>query len=892
MSKAPLIALVAAVLLLIVPLRASAQSSPTPFPCNGQLYQIATSNSTLKALNFVQSGNGYTTNFTDINSAGANLNSGWGYNELDNLIYGVRNNTRELYRIDFDGNFDLITTLDNTFERGSFVGDVLPNGIMIYRSRNNSREWQLVDISDPFNPVNNGVITLTQVAGGADFAYNPVDGMMYGIHSGNDRLFYVDIDALLSGGGSATPVFFGPPAGTYTGGYGAMWFDEDGRLYTYDNNTNEIQVINVGIAGNGTGNATFLAVSTDEEGGTNDGAYCRGPAPVPLGSITGTVYEDIDSDDSFGLGEPTVGAGVSVSVYYDNGTQADLSDDIFIGSTETENDGTYFFDGLVTIETFRVEVDASDPDLPQNSSLGTTNPLIGVQVFANNTTQNLNFGFDPGIADLEITKTADKSTALPGETVTWTISVTNNGNGSPANVMVSDLIPDGFTYVSDDAPAVGDYYDPANGNWFVDEILIGDTETLTIVTTANDGGERTNYAEIIFSSMPDPDSDFTVGRLVVDGTDDDEAFFTVAQTAGSSLSGRVFLDNGSDGGTAFDALLNGSEAGGQFATLSLTDGTGAVLATPIVNADGSWLAGLVAGFSGTVTITATPESGYVSASEADPGLPSLSNPSQTDGSYTFTPDAATSYAGLDFGLIAPPTLEQSQTTTLAPGQIAELAHRYEATTTGTVSFALVDPGSSPEGAFSTTLFEDTDCDGAPDDVLTTPVSVVAGQSVCLIARTQSASSAGTGASYSYGLTAQTQFTGSPLASMLRNDDRITGSAEGQITLRKLVRNVTRGTAEGTVNAGGPGDVLRYRLLISNPGTEPAIDILVNDATPAWTSLSAPLPASVSLTPDINCSVSIPSGGGNAGYIGPIEWTCPGNFLPGAQGSLGFDVTID
>ena len=867
----------------------SAQSAPTPFPCDGQLYQIATRDSTLKALNFVETANGYTTNFRDINNAGANLNSGWGYNVEDNLIYGVRNASRDLWRIDFDGNFDLITTLDNTFERGSFVGDIAENNIMIYRSRDNVRRWQLVDISDPANPVNNGVIDLTGSASGADFAYNAVDGNIYGIDGGRDQLFYVDISGLLNGGGTATPIYFGPAI--YSGGYGAQWFDENGRFYIYNNNDNGIEVVNVGVDGNGTGSATFLATSTDEEGGTNDGAYCRGPAPVPLGGLGGTVYQDIDSDDTFGPTEPGAGAGIGVSVYFDNGTLGNFNDDTLIGTTDTLPDGTYSFDGLVTIETYRVEVDSTDPDRPQNSNLGTSNSISGVVVSTNAITPNNNFGFDPGTADLEITKTADVTVALPGDTVTWTISVFNRGNGSPANVMVSDLIPSGFTYVSDDAPTLGDYYDPTNGNWFVDEILIGATETLNIVTTANEGGERTNFAEIIFSSMPDPDSDFNVGRLINDGTDDDEASFTVTEFDGATLGGTIFLDNGAGNGTAYDAMLGGTETAGQFATVVITDSGGTVLATPPVSADGTYLAAIPRGNTGTLTITTIPTVDHRSVSEATAAVPGLVNASQTDGTFTFTPDADVSYAGLDFGLIAEPTLTENQSGSIVAGQALALPHLYVASSTGVLSLALTDFESNPAGAFTSVLFRDEDCDGTPDTVVSADINVVAGQTICLVVRTQASGGVSANATYSYGLTAVTDFTGTGLVSSLRNDDAISDGSNGALDLRKLVTNITAGTLETTVNSGKSGDILQYRLVISNPGVVPATDIKVTDQTPAWTNLSGPIPSPVAVAPGVNCAIVTPADGGSLGYSGALQWMCPGSFPAGAEGSVTFSIVI-
>ena len=69
------------------------------------------------------------------------------------------------------------------------------------------------------------------------------------------------------------------------------------------------------------------------------------------------------------------------------------------------------------------------------------------------------------------------------------ITVQNSGSGSPSGVKVIDRLPDGFEYVSDDAPATGDTYDPATGLWFVDEILAGTSETLTITARLRETGE-------------------------------------------------------------------------------------------------------------------------------------------------------------------------------------------------------------------------------------------------------------------------------------------------------------------------------------------------------------------------------------------------------------------
>ena len=52
------------------------------------------------------------------------------------------------------------------------------------------------------------------------------------------------------------------------------------------------------------------------------------------------------------------------------------------------------------------------------------------------------------VADLRVTKTADVEQASPGSRITWTISVTNNGEGIARNAVVSDVLRTGLEFVS------------------------------------------------------------------------------------------------------------------------------------------------------------------------------------------------------------------------------------------------------------------------------------------------------------------------------------------------------------------------------------------------------------------------------------------------------------
>jgi len=132
-----------------------------------------------------------------------------------------------------------------------------------------------------------------------------------------------------------------------------------------------------------------------------------------------------------------------------------------------------------------------------------------------------------------------------------------------------------------------------------------------------------------------------------------------------------------------------------------------------------------------------------------------------------------------------------------------------------------------------------------------------------------------------------------LTHQARNDDTLTvAGGTDQLVLRKLVTNITAGTPETTVNNGNLGDILQYRLIMTNPAAGSANNVTVRDTTPAWTALSVPVAASSTVAPGVTCVLSQPAGASNApGYAGPLLWTCPGAFPPGTEGSLTFQVVI-
>ncbi|KAF2338486.1 PKD domain-containing protein [Flavobacterium tistrianum] len=110
----------------------------------------------------------------------------------------------------------------------------------------------------------------------------------------------------------------------------------------------------------------------------------------------------------------------------------------------------------------------------------------------------------PTSADLSLTKTVSNPTPLVGSLVTFSVQVTNSGPQEANGVMVTDLLPSGYTYVS--YSATTGTYDPATGLWDVGNMPVSDSYTLQITASVNTTGNYTNSAEITASSQPDPDS--------------------------------------------------------------------------------------------------------------------------------------------------------------------------------------------------------------------------------------------------------------------------------------------------------------------------------------------------------------------------------------------------
>ncbi len=186
---------------------------------------------------------------------------------------------------------------------------------------------------------------------------------------------------------------------------------------------------------------------------------------------------------------------------------------------------------LIALNTF-------DPDSAPNNNLNTEDD------------QDTVIPVPEGLSDLSLTKTVDNPTPNVGDVVEFTINIKNNGSSDTIGVVVTDLLPSGYTYQSH-VTTVGTY-SFRTGIWNINSTIFNqNTETLVILATVNtpteNPDEYLNVAEITTSSFADPDSNPNQGIDVDDFSDgiedDDEAIaFVTPQTTDISITKTVDID--------------------------------------------------------------------------------------------------------------------------------------------------------------------------------------------------------------------------------------------------------------------------------------------------------------------------------------------------------------
>jgi uncharacterized repeat protein (TIGR01451 family)/fimbrial isopeptide formation D2 family protein len=132
-----------------------------------------------------------------------------------------------------------------------------------------------------------------------------------------------------------------------------------------------------------------------------------------------------------------------------------------------------------------------------------TNNLTVIGPRGTNVTVNCTITPVP-IADLEIIKSNDHedTECYHGDPVNWDITVINHGPNDAVNVIVTEKLPYGVEYVSDDSNGA---YDPETGIWNVGNLTNGASVTLHILTTITGTNPDVTNPVKVTSDTKDPD---------------------------------------------------------------------------------------------------------------------------------------------------------------------------------------------------------------------------------------------------------------------------------------------------------------------------------------------------------------------------------------------------
>lgn len=420
-------------------------------------------------------------------------------------------------------------------------------------------------------------------------------------------------------------------------------------------------------------------------------------------------------------------------------------------------------------------------------------------------------------ADLSIAKTDLADPVVTGATITYTLTVRNNGPANATNVVASDILPAGLTLVSatpsQGAPCTG----AATISCALGALANGAQATITIVASTSSAGVVVNAATVT-GSEPDPTP---INNLATEPT-------TVAAPGSADL--RIAKDDSPDptvaNGIVAYTLTVTNRGPAAASTVTVTDTVPANTTFEAITAPVGWTCttpayggtGVVSCANTTLAVSATATFVlHVRVAAGTPAGTSLSNtasvgaatPDPDSGNNTDTePTLVAGAASADLGIVK----------TDAPDpQVAGSA----------VSYTLTVTNYGPATATNVTVV----------DTLPSGTTFLSGSSGCSSGGATVTCAIGTlaaGASTAVGLTISTP----PVPGLISNSatvsatepDPVPGNnTEGEDTTlvqRADVQIVKTGPGSAT-----PGSTVVYTLTVTNNGPSVADTVTVNDATP-------------------------------------------------------------
>ena len=422
-------------------------------------------------------------------------------------------------------------------------------------------------------------------------------------------------------------------------------------------------------------------------------------------------------------------------------------------------------------------------------------------------------------SDLSVSKTVSNATPNVGDTITFTVTLSNQGPDPATNVQLTDLLPAGLTFVSA-TPTQGTYL-PNTGLWDVGTVIAGTPQTLSIIATVVSPNALTNTGSISHADQVDPNTanntasatetpqvaDLSVSKMVSNAT----------PNVGDTITFTVTLsDQGPDAATNVK-LSDLLPAGLTFVGATPSQGT-------YNSATGIWDVGTLANGAQTVlTIGATvvspgTQTNTAAISHADQFDPITANNSA---SATEAPPADLQVAITDGATTVVPGTGDTYMITVTnngPDTVSSV------TLTDTIPAALLNPifGTPSAGSYD------------PGTRVWSGLSLASSQSVT-ITLTGTIDPSATGSLTNTVTVAGTADT-NPGNNSATDVDTLTPQADLAIT-----------KTDGTASVA-PGTPDTYTIVVSNNGPSTAVAAPVTDMFPAaitsvsWTPWPRPGPA--------------------------------------------------
>ncbi len=478
---------------------------------------------------------------------------------------------------------------------------------------------------------------------------------------------------------------------------------------------------------------------------------------------------------------------------------------------------------------------------------------------------------------MSLTKTRDKATAKPGDTITYTLSYSNTGSGSATNVSLSDIVPTRTTFVS---ATGGGTLSGAVVSWNIGTVAAGGSGSRQFTVTVNAGTAAgvviSNSGTISFQddigNTQSPITSNSATTTVAQGAGvlvDPDQSASVHQGGGAIITYTFTVTNTGNGTDRFD--LTDIIVSSQFnVTLELLSATGTVLATDNSPANGTWdtvtagadtdadgnpdTGNIAAGTTVTYQLRVTEGTGAGNGQQTVVQIRGTSNfdPTVFDAA-TFT----TIVAGTQFIL--------DLTKTDAPDPVAAGSN---------ITYTLVVTSS---GSKALTNLVITD----PIPANTTFVSATGGGTLAAGVVTWNIATLTSGATQTLTLTVQ-------VGAAVPNGTVVSNTASAvstqtttptQATATTTVQSpVSFATSSKAVNFGtaSPGTTLTYTIVVTNTGASGATGVVVNDTIPSNTTYVAG---------------SITGTGANAAGNPNLVWNV-GAVAGGASATLTYQVTIN